>query len=376
MKIKVVVLYQVIMHYRLPFYIKMINDESIDVEIWHGRGICGTKLNNTIIPEEYKCFFSLLKDFRISFPGQNIQLPFTPSLFYRLIKFNPDIVFSEGSSSLINATIAFVYSKIFKKKFFWWSLGKLQDRHYKYLRKFINKWEKFIENKADAIFTYSTIGKNYFLSRGISEQKIFVGVNVFDTNLKLKEINDTYQKGYLNEDDFNIGFIGSIQKTKNLELLIDVVKSLNLIYGNIKLHIIGDGEYLNELKIYTNNCQDVCFYGRINYGSAKILGNCDLFVLPGLGGLAIVEGMLNKLPIITGKADGTEYDLVDENNGYIIEDMNYSNLFDRINYLYNHPDVVELMKKNSFKKIINKFSFEEYYSVYKSMILKTLLICQ
>lgn len=361
-KIKVICLYQVVMHYRLPFYERINKDNEIDFTLIHGRGKKGSKLINTNLDKT---------DFRrINLRDYRIPLPFSPSLFFTLFKENPDIVFTEGSSSLINSSIAFIYAKLFRKKIIWWSLGTLKNKPKNILRKIIGLWEKIIEKKSDAIFTYSTQGLHYFQNRGVLRSKIFVSVNVFDTSLKLKEINSTFISDYLSKEKFNIGFIGTLQKSKNLELLIDVVDKLNMKYKKdlINLHIIGDGEHYDFLKNYSRDCQGIIFYGRLNTGSSKILKNCDLMVLPGLGGLAIVEGMLNSLPIITGYADGTELDLVDKENGVIIENMNFHNLFTQIEYFYNNQALLINMGLKSFKKITENYSFENYYSNFKRMI--------
>lgn len=359
---KVVCLYQVVMHYRLPFYNRISRDKDIDFTLIYGNGKKGTKLVNTNT-QNITFKHKELNDYRI-------PLPFTPKLFMELVRQKPDIVFSEGSSSLINSSIAFIYSKIFNKKFIWWSLGALKNDKKKGVRKIISLWENVIEKKSDAIFTYSTQGYNHFVKRGVNPDKVFVGVNVFDTSLKLNEINETYEKDYISKIPFNIVFIGTIQKTKNLELLIDVVHEMNTKYGenSVNLHIVGDGEYLKTLKEYSKISSAIIFYGRINEGSSKILKNCDIMVLPGLGGLAIVEGMLNSLPIITGCADGTELDLVDENNGAIIENMNFENLYNKIDYYYNNLEILDKMAENSFYKITNKYSFNNYYNVFKQMI--------
>lgn len=124
------------------------------------------------------------------------------------------------------------------------------------------------------------------------------------------------------------------------------------------------------MKKYSANNPAVIYFGRLNEGASKILGNCDLFVLPGLGGLAICEAMLNSLPIITGNADGTEYDLVDEENGFIIENMDIDVLSEKIEYLYHNPEIVKQMKFKSFYRITNVYNFDNYYNVFKSMIKK------
>jgi len=359
-KTKIICLYQVIMHYRIPFYERLSNDNDFTFKLLYGRGKRGSKLVNSKVNLE-KINKEELYDVRT-------PLPFTPCLFFKLVSENPSIIFSEGSSSLINSSIAFIYSKIFRKKFIWWSLGMLQNKKYSGFRKLINYWELFIEKHSDAIFTYSSRGAKYFLERGIDFAKIYTAVNVIDTSKKQIEISQTFEKGYLDQTKFNIGFIGTIQKTKNLKLLIDVVNGLNEKYHDLKLNLVGDGEYLNELLKYDGINEAIVFHGRINYGSSRILGNCDVFVLPGLGGLAICEGMLNKLPIITGNADGTEYDLVDETNGYVLEDINYNSLFEKIEYLYLNRDIAYRMGQNSYNKITNKLSFDNYYNVFKKII--------
>lgn len=349
------------MHYRLPFYRRIDKDEEYDFRVFHGRGMKGSKLVNV----------DLVK---VDIPRKQLwdvrlPLPFTPTLLWHLIRENADIIFSEGSSSLINSSIAFVYSRLFKKKFIWWSLGKLKNKKYKGIRKWINKWERYIELKSDAIFTYSNQGKQYFLSRGVDASKIFVAVNVFDTHAKLIEIENEYIENYIDRQFFNVAFIGTIQKTKKLDVLIETIVELNKRYHEqFRLHIIGDGEYLEELKTKYSILNSVVFYGRINYGSSKILKNCDVMVLPGLGGLAICEGMLNRLAIITGIADGTEHDLVDEQNGFIIDNIDKNSLLNKLEVLYNDGELLNKMKYNSFKKITEQYSFENYYSVFKQMI--------
>src|SRR5690606_24843189 len=96
-KINLVVIYQVIMHYRVPFYLKMQNDPELDFCVIYGKGKQGTKLVNannlvdTINSEKIPCFRIDIKE---------NSFPFSPLLFYKLIRKNPSVVLSEGSSSL------------------------------------------------------------------------------------------------------------------------------------------------------------------------------------------------------------------------------------------------------------------------------------
>lgn len=374
-KIKITILYQVIMHYRIPFYEKIANDDKYDMQLLYGKERKGTKLINADISHtniKSKKLFSFRLPFKMNNSSGTILL--SPFLFLELIFSSPDVIFSEGSSSLLNSSIAFIYSKIFRKKFIWWSLGTLKTTNYTGLRKLINKWEHIIEKRSNAIFTYSTQGKNYFISRGVNHDNIFVGVNVLDTNKKLKEIKEIQNEKIDFEFDkyFNLVFIGSITKEKNLQLLVDTLTEFNKKNNNSGfLHIIGDGPYLPTLKDYVQNKETqkfIFFHGRINNGASKILKYCDVMVLPGLGGLAICEAMLNSLPIITGYADGTELDLVNSSNGFILHKMNKESLLDKLEYLYKHPQERLNMSQNSYRKITTTYSFNSYYKSFTECV--------
>jgi glycosyltransferase involved in cell wall biosynthesis len=65
---------------------------------------------------------------------------------------------------------------------------------------------------------------------------------------------------------------------------------------------------------------DVTFTGRVIEDVAAYFQLGDVFVLPGLGGLAISEAMAHGLPIVCSEADGCELDLVEPGaNGDIFE---------------------------------------------------------
>lgn len=375
MPIKIVVLYQVIMHYRLPFYERMQSDPDLDFTLLYGKGQPGTKLVNADISNKNIKALQIFT-LRIPFSLQGgIKLPFSPFLFFTLIRLSPSVVFSEGSSSLINSTQAFLYAKIFRKKFIWWSLGKLEGKEYSGVRKVINKWEKIIERGADAIFTYSSQGAKYFSFRGVKEERIFVGVNVLDTKRKLEEI-DKWSGVATNklssiDQSFKICFIGTLASSKNIELLIDAVELLRKNERDVQLHVVGDGPHARMLNDYVNNkglTSFVIFHGRINEGASVVLGQCDIMVLPGLGGLAICEGMLNGLPVITGKADGTEKDLVDDSNGKVLSDISVKSLYETIVDYVDDPYLVKIKGEESLKKITTTYSFDNYYKSFKNAL--------
>ena len=79
-KIKLVVLYQVIMHYRAPLYQKLEDDDRFDFLLYYGKGRVGTKLVNTNL-SEYSFARKIIKEFRLSIRKNSFAI--WPSLIFK-----------------------------------------------------------------------------------------------------------------------------------------------------------------------------------------------------------------------------------------------------------------------------------------------------
>lgn len=358
---KLLCLYQVMFQYRVGTYAAISKLDGVDFELWHGKDVPNTKLKNykgevSFRQRQIPCIHLPVKTNN----GSSSQ-PFFPFLFFRLIKYNPDVIFAEGASSLFALSVAYLYAKFFQKKIIMWSMGKLAGRDYSGIRGLIQKWIRRIEKNSDALFVYSTQAEKYFIEEGVKSTKVFKAINVIDTNAKLASIKK--QGAIEKELGFHVVYVGAINKTKRLELLIDAIDVLSHRYEDIKLHIIGDGNYLQIIKQYVNESnlkKTITFHGRVTEGLNVLLSQYHVLALPGLGGLAIVDGMISSLPIISGLADGTELDLINDDNGFVTNNMTTDYMIEKIDLLYNNPELVKKMGENSYKKITGEFSFNNY----------------
>lgn len=355
--------------YRVGTYEAMSRLDGIDFELWYGSDVPNTKLKNfkgdvTFRHRQLPCWHLPVKTNN----GASSQ-PFFPLLFFKLVCYNPDVILAEGASSLFSLTTAYIYSKLFHKKLIMWSMGKLAGRDYKGVRSLVQKWIRRIEKKADAIFVYSTQAEHYFIKDGVEKKRIFKAINVIDTNAKLSAIKDAGD--IVKESGFNVVFVGAINKTKRLELLVDSIANLITEYSDIKLHIIGDGNYLQSVKDYVsdkNLDNFVVFHGRVTDGLNALLAKYQVLALPGLGGLAIVDGMISSLPIISGLADGTELDLIDEKNGFVTGSMTVEYMSEKLSILHNNPEMARKMGECSFAKITGEFSFDSYINQFNNCL--------
>ena len=355
--------------YRVGTYEAISQLDGIDFELWYGSDVPNTKLKNYKGKVSFKHRQLPCWHLPVRTNNGSSSQPFFPLLLIRLINYSPDVILAEGASSIFALSIAFIYSKLFRKKFIMWSLGKLADRDYKGIRGVVQKWIKIISKKSDALFVYSTQAERFFIHEGVKPNKIFKAVNVIDTNAKLALLNEAGK--IIKAPGFNVVFVGAINKTKRLELLVDAIGQLSSKYNNVKLHIIGDGNYLKTIKNYVNIKElenVVVFHGRVTDGLNVLLSQYQVLALPGLGGLAIVDGMISSLPIISGLADGTELDLIDEMNGFVTDNMTIDYMVEKLSILYEDPELIRKMGECSYKKITGEFSFNNYISQFNNCL--------
>ncbi len=355
--------------YRVGTYEAISKLPDVDFELWHGTSVSGTKRKNYEGVVSFRHKVLPTKHIALPAGGEKSYHPYSPFLFFRLIRHNPDVILTEGASSIIWASTAFLYAKCFRKKIIWWSLGALKGKKYTGIRSLVQKWISFVERHVDAVFTYSSQGEDYFLSEGVPPERVFKAINVISMQPKLDEIQ---RAGYQEKKTgFNIAYVGAITSYKKLDLLVDAAKILSSKHADIHLHIIGDGSYRKELEQYAAAEApdvDVIFHGRVTSGLNVLLESFQVLVLPGLGGLAIVDGMLSSLPVISGQADGTELDLIDAGSGFVTDNMTTSYLVDKLNLLYEDPALSEQMGKHAFERITGDLSFDKYIDKLASCI--------
>lgn len=350
--------------WRAPIFEKLSSNEQLDLAVWHGPDFKNSKLVSAKNKVNVKT--RSLISFKLTFNSTNgkVMMPFSPFLFFKLLFANPDVIISEGASNLANSIQGFVYAKLFRKKFIWWSLGKLKNRVYDIKRSRIDTLIQYIEKNSSAIIAYSSRGKEYFRSIGVPEERIIVAVNVVDTERILSREVDrkTHYEEFHQLYDFIVLFVGALTKEKSIDKLLRAQKFIEEKGLNIGLFIVGDGSYAAQLKDIANdlNLKKVTFWGNRVEDSYRFFSGSDLFVLPGLGGLAISEAMCYGLPVISSIGDGCEIDLVTERNGIIDEEMDPQTLANNIQTFFENKKRTEEFGRTSKYLIEEKYNTQNY----------------
>jgi glycosyltransferase involved in cell wall biosynthesis len=378
-KIKVVIVYRVLQRWRVPVFEMLALKPDIDLTVIYSQDFANTKL---ISYKGQTNFLAVsLHAFQIKMKTSNgtALVPISPSIFKKLILIRPDVIITEGASNVINNMICFLYSKLFRVRFIQWSLGEIKGRQRSSHRIVADIFFRFVEKHSAAIIAYSSLGKKYFTNIGVKEKNIFVAVNVVNTELRLKEIKDyclVHQLPYpsLQPNRFKVIFAGAFEENKNIDSLLigyaDFLKQRK--DANSVLTLIGDGSMMNDIKRQCTHLEidnHVEFVGQVNGALCSHFYDASIFVLPGLGGLAVSDSLIHGIPVICSIGDGCELDLIQNyENGIICNDMSGEVITKQLTFLYDNPTVLLKMRTNAQKFAFSNYNIKNYVDVIEKAI--------
>ena len=173
---------------------------------------------------------------------------------------------------------------------------------------------------------------------------------------------------YEDKKEINIVYCGRLEQIQKRVLdLIKLVKNLESSKIKYKLHIIGDGNYLNILKSKIKN-KKVVFYGRLNEDEiVEVFKQMDIIVLvseyEGLP-LVLLEAMnMGIVPVVTNFKSGLN-EVLSRFNSKISPIGDMRNMKYNIKFYYDNPNILFEHKKRA-RRIAKRFSIEKMALKYK-----------
>jgi glycosyltransferase involved in cell wall biosynthesis len=154
-------------------------------------------------------------------------------------------------------------------------------------------------------------------------------------------------------------YVGRLQQRKRVDSLIGACAALPNT-AQTKLIIVGDGPAKEGLqKLACNIFPDTEFTGhKVGEELDTLFDQADLFVLPGTGGLAIQQAMAHGLPIIAAQGDGSQDDLVQPDNGWLIKSNDDAALQHILAQALADPKKLRSMGEKSFERVQREFNLE------------------
>lgn len=251
------------------------------------------------------------------------SFPLVPAIGRYLRDIDPDVILAEGASNIGMTAPAMVWARRNRVPLLWWTLGRLEEGRAQVPRTARLVWDHVVasvESRADGWLGYSQMSIRYFARQSYCRRRTWWSGNVGPTDALLKWSDSTSLEaarealGY-RPDLRTAVYAGRLDDQKRVELLLSAWSIVAHEFPDAQLVICGDGPRRQHLERLTSKLRlsdVVTFTGHVGSHLRLYYRMADLFVLPGLGGVAIAEAMACKAPVIVSVADGTERDLVSQ----------------------------------------------------------------
>jgi len=259
----------------------------------------------------------------------------------------------EANPRYISSSAAIEKMKLRLRPVIGWGLGSRKPKGplaYLQLR-----WRQRFLRQFDAMIAYSQRGAAEYRGLGFAPERVFVASNAVAPRPQGNPPTRALKPG----KPMTILFVGRLQSRKRIEVLI---KSCAALPANRRpsLQIVGDGPARDELKQMAQQIYPQAEFMGSRYGDelGQLFDRADLFVLPGTGGLAIQQAMAHGLPIIASEGDGSQEDLVQFGNGWLIRPNDDGALQKALAEALSDPKRLRAMGEKSFELVKNNFNLE------------------
>lgn len=247
-------------------------------------------------------------------------LRFQRGAFTAVRPYRPDVLVLLGMAGNLSNWLLLAWARLTGRRVLIWACGWEPQRENSLALKLKQRLMRVYFELADKCLLYSTKGMNYLASTGVSREKMavcFNGIEIEDlvkNEAAILSEAEVIRARESQPGDFVFIYVGGLLEEKRVDLLLDAFCTVRQEITRVRLWIVGDGPDAARLKAHAQklNVDGVTFFGRIIDGVDAYFAAADVFVLPGLGGLAFNQAMFWRTPCIGTEADGTEDDLVIE----------------------------------------------------------------
>jgi len=267
---------------------------------------------------------------------------------YKLIKsINPDIVHTAAAEANLQGIIAAKLAGV--KVIIGEEIGI--SNHASVARKIFKLVYKF----ADKVICVSKSVKTHLINMGeIDFTKGEVIYNPVSIPKKFSKISS---------DSFQIVYVGRLEKVKNVDTLIRAFSQITK--SNVHLTIVGEGresKYLKNIAKHKDLLKKITFTGYTDE-PAQYLCSADLFILPSYSegfGIAAVEAMFLKLPVLCSNVGGIPEFVHEDQNGWLFDPNDEKELVEKLNKIIEmDQDSLQKIGQNAYDAA-KKFSVENY----------------
>jgi glycosyltransferase involved in cell wall biosynthesis len=217
----------------------------------------------------------------------------------------------------------------------------------------------------DALITYSRRGADEYAALGFPAGRIFVAPNAAAS----RPSAPLPQRAAAFAGKPSVLYVGRLQARKHLDDLLHACAALPESLQP-RLVIVGDGPEGENLKKLAGQVYPQAEFPGAKHGAelAPYFAAADLFVLPGTGGLAVQEAMSYGLPVVMGRGDGTNDDLVRPGNGWQIPAAAPGALAKILAAALADPSRLRAMGAESYRIVAEEINLERMVGVFVDVL--------
>ncbi len=158
-------------------------------------------------------------------------------------------------------------------------------------------------------------------------------------------------------------YVGRVSREKNLPELVEAFKQLAALRKGIRLIVVGEGPYLEEMKQALEGLP-VTFTGFLDGEDLpQAYASSDVFLFPSTTdtfGNVVLEAQASGLPVIVTDGGGPQENLIPGRTGYVVRAGDTEAFVRTVLQLIDNRYLLERMKRNARKYVQNR-SFEAAY---------------
>lgn len=372
---KILFIHNTAMWYRIPFFNFLSETYNIKFVFTHlhvSKEIYNVKISDKISGLENVNYKSLKNYFGIAFGVIKESLGNYDIMVGGSYDTLPELI-----ETLLHSTIAKIRGKkvIIWREDWGWKAQSFQ-------KTLAMPLIKFVLRISDAVLVPGIKHKEYFISLGVRQEKIFLMPNVsnvvvtdesFRIKDKLNEKNEFKDKKV-------ILYVGRLVKRKGVEYLIKAFSDLQNNMKDVILVIIGEGKSRSKLEELSESLEifdKVEFVGQVkNEELSSFYLLCNICVIPsityGLGDpwvFVLNEAMYFGKPVIATDAVGAAFDMIENGkNGFLVPEKDSDAIYKAMKTIFSDEDLEKHMGNESRRIIEERFQLENMVNGFKMAI--------
>lgn len=292
-------------------------------------------------------------------PGRNVHLfggrlyvCLQPGITRWLATWNPDALILEANPRYFSNLTAIAWMHRRGRPVIGWGLGVAAGRGV------LRSLRLALLGRFDGMIAYSSLGAQQFRELGFASSRVFVAYNAVSPRpapLAARPERPEHRRRIL--------FVGRLERRKRVDLLVRACAAVRPLP---EVWIVGDGPSRRELEDLARDLLPGARFLGARFGTEleEVFQQVDVFVLPGTGGLAVQEAMAHGLPVIVAAGDGTQNDLVAEDNGWLVPPDDLGALADAIGHALGDPERLRRMGAASHALATERFNIEAMTRVF------------